>query len=1390
MSAARSDMDSKEPYNLKPSAYERSNIFARLFVSWINPVLATGNKRKLNDSDLFEVAKEHKSSYLCEKLEKNWNLELERAKRKNIKPSLVRTFFKTYLVKVVAISIFILLGEACRITGPILIGELTGYLNNFDTLPAWRGYAFASGLAGVVLITPFCFQSYFLIVQILGWNIRTAMVALMYKKTLRLNYAALLQTSTGHIVNLSATDVLRFDYTFAFVHYLWAAPLEAAVVVYILWLRLGPSPLAGVSVFFVLMILQSLSGRLFGALRFKAAHWTDERISLMSEIISGMRIIKMYSWEKSFFELAKYLRTREIRKILQASLLRSFNQSSAYAASQVLTFTTFMVYIALGGSLTTETLFVAIGLFSAIRFAVGFFFPTSVEKLAETITVLRRIEKFLLLPEKDFYPDQVTDINGKGEKFVELINFTGSWEEDNALAPAITDISMRANQGKLMIVIGPVGSGKTTLLSAILGELLTINGQANIRGKIGYCSQVAWLFSATIRENILFGEEFNEQRYQEVVEACALKRDFEILSNGDFTLVGERGITLSGGQKARINLARLAYRSNLDIVLLDDPLSAVDPSVADHLFNKCICGYLKDKIRILVTHQLQFLENADELLILKEGKVIEKGKYNELIRKGTSFASYVTLESDLKNVGDEKMIKKSRRPSALFLKPLIRRQSSVSSLNPAYTENELLSASSAFSFDFNFPGIFEADESEMPFSQQVANSNSNQNNKNVVTKDKSETEGKDKIKKVSLKIYYEYFVKGVNVFYFVIFLVICMGNHVLLIMSDWWITNWASTEEQFEKLVRDNITNVNMFTNSSLYANSSMATPTVMAKLVFFQNRQYYVIVYSILTPGFIITIFVRCAMHFYLCISANSKLHTGMLTSIFKAKIRFFDVNPVGSVLNRFSKDLGQVDELLPYTTLDFLFYAGSFLTIIIFVVSINYFVIIIVVPMLIYCIWIRTYFVRCSREIKRIEGAYRSPVFGHLSNTLQGLVTIRSFGMEERATEMYHHLQDLHGAAWFLFLSVTRWVGFRLDLVSSIFVIAVAFFAVVLVSVLPDTSPLNASNIGLTLAYSINLLSLFQWMIRQSAEAENLMTSVERIYEYHNLTPEVPENAEKKEPPSGWPQSGAITMKNVDYAHFQDGPCVLKSLNLEFNAKEKVGIVGRTGAGKSSLIAVLFRMSDQISGKVSIDGIDTSEIELDGLRASLAIIPQDPVLFGGTMRRNLDVFSTYTDDQLWNALEKVQLKSVVESLPLKLETELAESGSNFSVGQRQLVCLARAILRNNRILIIDEATANVDLRTDRFIQETIRKEFSECTVLTIAHRLNTIIDSDRILVLDAGEAIEFDKPHILLQDKNGLFNEMVGMTGTQEKELRTLAEKAYHACTVIKESNDEEEK
>ncbi|XP_022343366.2 ATP-binding cassette sub-family C member 4-like isoform X1 [Crassostrea virginica] len=1295
-----------------PNPILTANPLSKLLFWWMNPIFSTGYKRRLEVDDMYNVTQEDASEELGMKLEREWNKEIDRKKKENKSPSLFRCIFRIFGVQYALLGIIVFIEEITKVVQPLLLGQLIRYFTPQPNITQGEAYLYAAGMSLTAIILAIFHHPYFFTVQRIGMQIRVACCSLLFRKALRLSNRALGQTTTGQIVNLMSNDVNRFDTAVMFIHYIWIGPSQAIFVLVVLWKELGVSALSGFGVLLCLVPVQSLMGKLFAKLRHKTAVHTDERVKVMNEIISGMRVIKMYCWEKPFGELVAKIRRSETGRIRTSNNIRALILGPFLVSTKFVIFLTFVVFVYSGGTMTAEKVFMTISLYQAVRLSTTLFIPFAFQFLSEARVTTNRLQKFLLLEELD--QGSIDDASGLRPKpancFVEVNNISGKWDS-NSEQTTLNDISVKVKAGKLLAVIGPVGAGKSSLLMSILRELPITKGSVKVQGKISYTSQQPWVFSASLRQNIVFGNKFDSARYNKIIRACALDKDIEVMPEGDSTMIGDRGVSLSGGQRARVSLARALYM-DADVYLLDDPLSAVDAVVSRHLFQKVIKGMLKNKPIILVTHQLHFLKEADEIIILKEGQCLGKGTFEEMSNSGIDFSSLLKT--------NEEEEEKEKPPQVIY-----ERATSVE-----HAHSSLQNIGSTFSLT-SIGTEFEPDPVKLPEQEE-------------------RREGQ-----VGLWVYFRYFQAGSGPIRFPVLVVLCLISQAAYIVSDWWLSRWSNNEENRGELIKkDSLLRSQGFNTTNITIPDS--------------ETDFNVYVYG----GVISSVFVfgllRALMYFKVAVDAAKHLHNRMFRRLLRVPIRFFDTNPVGRVLNRFSKDTGHMDDNLPITFFDYIQCVLQIVGIIMVVVAIIPYVFILLIPILILLYITRRYHIITSRHIKRLEGTTRSPVFSHLSASLQGLHTIRAMRVQEKFCEEFDNHQNLHTESWFLFLSSSRWLAIRLDWMCAVFVTAVSFACVFL------AKDLNAGLVGLLMTYAITLMGLFQWGVRQSAEVESQMISVERVLEYSKLDTE--ENLESDEPPPPtWPENGKIVARHARLRYGPDLPWVFHGLDFVINGREKVGLVGRTGAGKSSLITLMFRMAE-IDGSIIIDDVDTQKIGLHELRNKIAIIPQDPVLFTGSLRKNLDPFEELTDEQLWKALEEVQLKSAVDDLAGQLDSEVSEGGSNFSVGQRQLICLARAILRQNKILMIDEATANVDPRTDSLIQKTIREKFKQCTVITIAHRLNTIMDSDKVMVLNEGSLVEFNHPHVLLQDTEGYLYKMVQQTGKGEcQKLMDVAKSTY---------------
>ncbi|CAN0562585.1 unnamed protein product [Rangifer tarandus platyrhynchus] len=1225
---------------VKTNPLQKANFCSRLFVWWLNPLFKIGHKQKLEPDDMYSVLPEDRSQHLGEELQGYWDQEVKRAQKDTEEPSLMKAIVKCYWKSYLIWGLFTFLEEGTRVVQPIFLGKMISYVENYDPTDSaalHEAYGYVAGLSACVFLWAILHHLYFYHIQRVGMRLRVAVCHMIYRKSLRLSSSAMGKTTTGQIVNLLSNDVSRFDQVTMFLHYLWVGPLQAVTVTALLWMEIGMSCLAGMAVLIILLLLQSCFGKFFSSLRSKTAALTDNRISTMSEVISGIKTIKMNAWEKSFIDLISTLRRKEISKILKSSYLRGMNLASFFAVSKIMIFVTFITNDLLDNRITASQVFVVVTLFEALRFSSTLYFPMAVEKVSEAVVSIQRIENFLLLDE---IPQLNLQLPSDGETIVDMNDFTASWHKASE-TPTLQDLFFTARPGELLAVVGPVGAGKSSLLRAVLGELPPSQGKVCVHGRIAYVSQQPWVFSGTVRSNILFGKKYKKDRYEEVIKACALGEDLQLLEDGDQTVIGERGTPLSEGQKARVSLARAVYQ-DADIYLLDDPFSAVDVEVSRHLFEQCICQALREKITILVTHQWQYLKAASWIMILKGGKIVQCGTYIELLKSGVDF--------------DFLLKRNEEEPSPDLESSALKNQS-----------RPLMRGAA--------PELQDAENIEvtLPLEDRL--------------------EGK-----VGIKTYNNYITASAQWFIIIFLILVNIAAQVAYTLQDWWLTYWAKLQ-------------------SALYF-GVYGKEEIFVML----DLNWYLGVYSGLTFSTVLFGITRSLLIFYVLVNSSQTLHNKMLCSVLKAPVLFFYRNPIGRILNRFLKDLGHMDDLLPLIFQDFI---QTFLLVIgvvgVMVAAIPWIAIPVILLGIIFFV-LRWYFLRTSQDVKRLECTTRSPVFSHLASSLRGLWTIRAYKAEQRFQELFDAYQDLHSEAWFLLLTTSRWLAVYLDVICAIFVTVVAFGALILVETL------DLGQVGLVLSLTVTLTGMFQWCVRQSAEVENMMISVERVIEYTDLKKEAPWEYEYRPPPS-WPYEGEIDFYYISFRYSLDGPLVLKNLDTFIDPREKLGIVGRTGAGKSSLIAALFRLSEP-EGTIYIDGILTTSIGLHDLRKKMSVVPQEPVLFIGTMRKNLDPFNEYLEEELWNVLEEVQLKEAIEALPSEMNTELAESGLNLSVGQRQLVCLARAILRKNQILILDKATSNVDPRTDELIQKKIHEKFAQCTVLTITQRLSTIIDYKRILV------------------------------------------------------------
>ncbi|XP_063890832.1 uncharacterized LOC110383917 [Helicoverpa armigera] len=1308
--------------------YKKPNILSRIFLWWMCPVLITGNKRNVEESDLIPPSNLYNSERQGEYLERYWLAEIENATIENREPSLWKALRKAYWVSYMPGAIFIIIQSAARTYQPLLFSQLLSYWSVDSEMTQQDAGLYALAMLGLNFVSMMCQHHNTLFVMRFSLKVKVACSSLLYRKLLRMTQVSVGEVAGGKLVNLLSNDITRFDYAFMFLHYLWIVPIQVAVVLYFLWEAAGFAPFVGLfGVVILILPLQAGLTKLTTVVRRETAKRTDRRIKLMSEIIGGIQVIKMYAWEKPFQLVVKAARAFEMSALRKSIFIRSTFLGFMLFTERSIMFVTVLTLALTGTMITATTIYPIQQYFSIIQFNVTLIIPMAIASYSEMMVSIERIQGFLSLDErsdmqvtpkmngsnnntlfkskksplevgivpKKYSPSEVMaakemqDDPTQMDYPIRLNKVSASWTGSNSSSEmTLKNISLRIRKGKLCAIIGPVGSGKTSLLQLLLKELPLNSGTLDVSGKLSYACQESWLFPGTVRENILFGLTYEPTKYKEVCKVCSLLPDFKQFPYGDLSLVGERGVSLSGGQRARINLARAIYRE-ADIYLLDDPLSAVDANVGRQLFDGCIKGYLTGRTCVLVTHQIHYLKAADFIVVLNEGSVENMGTYDELVKTGTEFSM---LLSNQENDATEN--EKKDRPAMMR----------------------------------GISKISVKSDTEMEQKAQIQ---------------EAEERATGSLKFEVVLKYLSSVQSWCLVFTAFLVLLITQGAATT---ADYWLSFWTNQVDSYEQSLPEGV-------DPDTDMNAQIGLLTTAQYLYVFGGVILALIVMTLVR----ITAFVAMTMR------ASQNLHNTIYEKLIVTVMRFFDTNPSGRVLNRFSKDMGAMDELLPRSLLETVqMYLSLTSVLVLNATALPWTLIPTSVLIVIFVLMLRWY-LNTAQAVKRLEGTTKSPVFGMINSTISGLSTIRSSGSQDRQMKLFDEAQNLHTSAFHTFFGGSTAFALYLD------TLCLTYLGVVMsIFILGDFGDLiPVGSVGLAVSQSMVLTMMLQMAARFTADFLGQMTAVERVLEYTKLPTETNMEQGPTNPPKEWPSAGRVTFSNVYLNYSMEDPPVLKDLNFEIQSGWKVGVVGRTGAGKSSLIAALFRLSD-ISGSIKIDGVDTEGLAKKTLRSKISIIPQEPVLFSATLRYNLDPFDDYSDDDIWRALEQVELKEGIPALDFKV----AEGGTNFSMGQRQLVCLARAILRSNKILIMDEATANVDPQTDALIQKTIRRQFASCTVLTIAHRLNTIMDSDRVLVMDQGEVAEFDHPHILLSNPNSKFFSMVRETG--ESMTRTLMEVA----------------
>lgn len=1324
----------------KQNPYDSANIFSKISFSWMTDLMRTGYEKYLSESDLYKLPESFGSESLAKKFNKHWQNQVKHKPN----PSLGWAMCATFGSKLILAACLKVIHDILAFAQPQLLRILIKFVNDYTEskkeilpdfildsdgngihrLPIIRGFMIAIAMFLVSFLQTSVLHQYFLNSFNTGMNIRSAMTSVIYHKSLVLSNEAADLSSTGDIVNLMSVDVQRLQDLTQWCNIIWSGPFQIVICLASLYNLLGRSMWVGVIILMVMIPVNSYLMRIQKKLQKVQMKNKDERTRVISEILNNIKSLKLYAWEQPYKKKLEYVRNeKELKNLTRIGCFNALTNFQFNAVPFLVSCSTFAAFVYTEDRpLTTDLVFPALTLFNLLSFPLAAV-PIVLTSFIEASVSLNRLFSFLTNEElqKDAVQHLPT-VKQKGDIAINVgDNATFLWKRKPEYKVALKNINFQAKKGELSCIVGRVGSGKSAFIKSILGDLFRVKGFATIHGNVAYVSQQSWIMNGTVKDNILFGHKFDSEFYDKTIKACALTIDLSILPDGDQTLVGEKGISLSGGQKARLSLARSVY-ARADTYLLDDPLAAVDEHVAKHLIQHVLGpdGLLHSKTKVLATNKISVLSLADSITLLEDGEIVQHGTYEEVTSDINSalcklISEYGKKRNDSPTPGsndpskvDDDISSQSERENTVPVSDELRELDKLNDLKLFDDETGSLRRGSLSTL-----GSISFDDDE-----------------------NSERREHREQGKVKWSIYWEY-AKACNpksVFVFLFFIIVSM---FLSVMGNVWLKHWSEVNTE--------------------YGGNPHAV-------------RYLLIYFALGVSSALATLIQTIILWVFCTIHGSKYLHSAMVSSVLRAPMSFFETTPIGRILNRFSNDVYKIDEILGRSFSQFFVNAVKVTFTIVVICFTTWQFIFIVIPMGMLYLYYQQYYLRTSRELRRLDSITRSPIFAHFQETLSGIATIRGYKQQDRFVHINQARVDNNMSAFYPSINSNRWLAFRLEFLGSIIIFGAATLSIFKLR----DGTLTAGMVGLSLSYALQITQSLNWIVRMTVEVESNIVSVERIKEYADLTSEAPWVIEEKRLTDGWPLAGAIKFDNYSTRYRPGLDLVLKNINIEIKPKENVGIVGRTGAGKSSLTLALFRIIEAAEGKIEIDGIDISEIGLYDLRHRLSIIPQDSQVFEGTIRENIDPINQFTDEQIWNALDQSYLKQHVlimneESLDSNennaLLTRVSEGGGNLSVGQRQLMCLARALLVPSTILVLDEATAAVDVETDQHIQSTIRTAFKDRTILTIAHRINTIMDSDKIIVLDQGRIAEFDTPANLLQNHNSLFYSLCeesGLTST----------------------------
>ncbi|GKT84693.1 ABC transporter family protein [Colletotrichum tofieldiae] len=1340
------------------SREHKAGFFSLLTFQWMAPLMSAGYKRQLEPNDIWTVNPDRAADVMTDKLKASFKKRVDRGD----KYPLLWALHETYLFEFWLGGMLQLISTVFQVMSPFTLRYLIQFANDaYDASqqgsppPAiGRGIGLVLGVTFMQIFQSLGTNHFIYRGMMIGGQSRAVLISVIFEKAMSLSGRAKAGGikepaksppvdekgkkkdktkgkkgdaskgpgisgdgtgwGNGRIVNLMSVDTYRIDQASALFHLTWTAPISCVITLVVLLINLSYSALAGFALLVAGIPLLTRAIRSLFKRRKAINKVTDQRVGLTQEILQSVRFVKYFGWESAFLERLKAIRRREIHAIQILLAIRNAINAVSLSLPIFASMLSFVTYSKTNNALNPAQVFSSLALFNGLRIPLNLL-PLVLGQVVDAWSSLKRIQDFLLAEEQE--EDVV--LKPDGENALEMASASFTWERtatqesektvadagkgvkkapngikdrpkpDEPVASSrdstgdgastlveeerepfkLQDLNFKIKRDELVAVIGTVGSGKTSLLAALAGDMRKTSGEVVLGASRAFCPQYAWIQNATVRDNILFGKDMDKAWYQEVINACALRPDLAMLPNGDLTEIGERGITISGGQKQRLNIARAIYFDS-DIVLMDDPLSAVDAHVGRHIFDNAILGLLKGKCRVLATHQLWVLNRCDRIIWMEGGKIQAVDTFDNLMRDHRGFQQL------LETTAQEE----------------------------------------------------EKDETAPTNLSEAPQGDKKKNKKGAALMQQEERA----IASVPWKVYGDYIRASgsiLNAPFLIFLLLLSQGANI---MTSLWLSYWTSKRYPL--------------------------------------SDGQYIGIYAGLGALQAVLMFVFSLLLSILGTKSSKVMLRQAVTRVLRAPMSFFDTTPLGRITNRFSRDVDVMDNTLTDAMRMYFFTLAMILSVFALIIAFFHYFAIALGPLFVFFILASSYYRASAREVKRFESVLRSTVFAKFGEGLSGVASIRAYGLKDHFIGDLRKAIDEMNAAYYLTFSNQRWLSTRLDMIGNLLVFTVGILVVT------SRFSVSPSIGGLVLSYILGIVQMIQFTVRQLAEVENGMNAVERIQYYGTqLEEEAPLHTIEVRP--SWPEKGEIVFDNVEMRYRANLPSsfpVFRCMCKEASASVSL-------AELSSIMSTLFRLVELSGGHITIDGVDVSTIGLHDLRSRLAIIPQDPTLFRGTVRSNLDPFSEHTDLELWSALRQADLVPAdanledprsKESSVIHLDSAVEEDGLNFSLGQRQLMALARALVRGSRIIVCDEATSSVDMETDDKIQNTIATSFRGRTLLCIAHRLRTIIGYDRICVMDAGRIAELDTPLALWQREEGIFRSMCDRSGIRLEDIRGASE------------------